>query len=96
MSACRAASIQISYLGTTIAACGLFPPIAVVLAWTGASAGGDIKRGVALAMTIGVGNLGGICSSFIYRTVDSPRFRLGHGTVLVCLMMSYVVFRFSM
>jgi len=76
-----------------IAACGVFPSIAVVLAWAGGSAGGDIKRGVALAMTIGVGNLGGVCSSFIYRTVDSPQFHPGHGTVIGSLIMSYVGFR---
>ena len=81
---------QISYGGTVIAACGVFPSIAVVLAWAGGSAGGDVKRGVALAMTIGVGNLGGICSSFIYRTVDSPQFHPGHGTVIGCMIMSYV------
>ena len=48
-----------SYAGTVIAACGVFPSIAVVLAWTGGNAGGDIKRGVSLAMTIGIANLGG-------------------------------------
>ena len=42
-----------------IAACGVFPSIAVVLAWAGGSAGGDVKRGVAIAMTIGIANLGG-------------------------------------
>ena len=70
----------------------MFPSIAVVLAWAGGSAGGDIKRGVALAMTIGMGNLGGVCSSFIYRAVDSPQFHPGHGTVIGCLLLSYVVF----
>ncbi len=49
----------LSYAGTIIAAIGLFPSIAVVLAWAGGSAGGDIKRGVAIAMTIGIANLGG-------------------------------------
>jgi hypothetical protein len=49
----------VSYAGTMIAACGVFPSIAVVLAWAGGNAGGDVKRGVALAMTIGIANLGG-------------------------------------
>lgn len=78
----------VSYAGTVIAACGVFPSIAVVLAWTGGNAGGDIKRGVALALTIGVANLGGICSSFIYRSRDAPRFYIGHGTVIGCLLLS--------
>ena len=50
----------LSYAGTIIAAIGIFPSIAVVLAWAGGSAGGDIKRGVAIAMTIGIANLGGL------------------------------------
>jgi hypothetical protein len=49
----------VAYAGTVIAACGVFPSIAVVLAWAGGSAGGDVKRGVAIAMTIGIANLGG-------------------------------------
>jgi hypothetical protein len=78
-----------------MAACGVFPSVAVVIAWAGGSAGGDIKRGVALAMMIGVGNLGGVCSSFIYRTVDSPQFHPGHGTVIGCLVMTFVIFRLT-
>ena len=43
-----------------------------------------MRRGVALAMVIGMGNLGGICSSFIY--LKPPRFFLGHGIILGCLV----------
>ena len=49
-------SAQISYGGTVIAACGMSPSIAVILACAGGPARGDIKRGVVLAMTIGEGN----------------------------------------
>ncbi|KIM26839.1 hypothetical protein M408DRAFT_330417 [Serendipita vermifera MAFF 305830] len=79
-----------AYAGTVIAACGVFPSIAVVLAWAGGSAGGDVKRGTAIAMTIGIANLGGICSSFIYRTQDAPAFHIGHGTVIGSLLLSIV------
>ncbi|EUC55076.1 transmembrane protein, putative, partial [Rhizoctonia solani AG-3 Rhs1AP] len=79
-----------SYAGTVIAACGVFPTVAVAIAWAGNNAGGELKRGVVLAMTIGFGNLGGIVSSFIYRTQDSPRFHLGHGVVIGVLCMSWV------
>jgi hypothetical protein len=54
----------VSYAGTFIAASGVFPSIAVVLAWAGGSAGGDIKRGVAIAMTIGIANLGGLVDNW--------------------------------
>jgi hypothetical protein len=95
----------LSYAGMIIAAAGVFPNIPVVLAWTGGNAGGDIKRGVAIAMAIGVANLGGlvdnwsltmleltarfrIFSSFIYRDKDAPRYHIGHGTVIGCLLLA--------
>lgn len=47
------------YAGAVLASAGVFPTIAVDLAWAGGNAGGDLKRGVVLAMVIGLGNLGG-------------------------------------
>ncbi|KAF6740917.1 phthalate transporter [Ephemerocybe angulata] len=72
-----------SYAGAILAATGVYPCVPVTLAWAGSNAGGDMRRGVALAMVIGMGNLGGICSSFIY--IKPPRFFLGHGVIIGCL-----------
>jgi MFS family permease len=47
------------YTAAIIAAMGVYPAVAVNLAWAGGNAGGDMKRGVVIAMVIGVGNLGG-------------------------------------
>lgn len=47
------------YAAAIIAASGVFPTIAVNIAWAGGNAGGDMKRGVVLAMVVGLGNLGG-------------------------------------
>ena len=47
------------YAGVMVAACGLFPGVALALAWAGGNAGGDVKKAVVIAMVIGVGNLGG-------------------------------------
>lgn len=69
-----------AYVGSILAACGVYPCIAVILAWVGSSAGGDTRKGVVYAMVIGLGNLGGICSSFIY--ITPPRFLLGHGIIM--------------
>lgn len=46
-------------IGAIIACLGVYPTIAVNLAWAGGNAGGDAKRGVVIAMVIGIGNLGG-------------------------------------
>ncbi|KAL1743407.1 major facilitator superfamily domain-containing protein [Schizophyllum fasciatum] len=83
-----------SYVGTFLAAAGVFPTIAVNLAWAGSMAGGDIRKGVVIAMVIGVGNLGGICSSFIY--ITPPRFHIGHGTVMGWLGFSILCTVFAM
>lgn len=74
------------YAGAVLAAVGVFPTIAVDLAWAGGNAGGDMKRGVVIAMVIGVGNLGGICSSFVY--IDPPKFRIGHSVISGWLSLS--------
>lgn len=83
-----------SYVGACLAAAGTFPTIPVILAWAGSNAGGDLKRGVVLAMVIGISNLGGICSSFIY--IDPPRFHIGHGTIMGFLSLSIITSLFAM
>ncbi|KAJ8588264.1 MFS general substrate transporter [Rhizopogon salebrosus TDB-379] len=76
-----------SYVGVFLAALGVYPSIPVFLAWVGSNAGGDLKRGVALAIVIGLGSLGGICASFTY--IDPPRFNVGHGTIMGFLSLAY-------
>ncbi|KAG2148656.1 MFS general substrate transporter [Suillus bovinus] len=83
-----------SYTGACLAAIGVYPTIAVDLAWAGSNAGGDLKRGVVIAMVIGLGNLGGICSSFVY--IDPPNFHIGHGTIMGFLFLSILLSLFAM
>jgi cyanate permease len=47
------------YAAAVITASGVFPTSAVLLAWAGGNAGGELKRGVVIAMIVGLGNLGG-------------------------------------
>lgn len=76
------------YTATFIATIGVYPVIAIALAWAGGNAGGDTKRGVVIAMVIGIANLGGVCSSFIY--YDPPHYHHGHGTMLGFLGLSVI------
>ena len=94
------------YAGAVLAAVGVFPTIAVDIAWAGGNAGGDLKRGVVLAMVIGLGNLGGyvfISSSCegqwadpygsicsSFIYIDPPRFHIGHGTMQVAVISYYL------
>jgi len=47
------------YAGAVIAALGVYPTVPVEIAWFSGNSGGDTKRGVVIAMVIGIGNLGG-------------------------------------
>ncbi|KAJ6594269.1 major facilitator superfamily domain-containing protein [Mycena capillaripes] len=82
------------YAGAILSAVGVYPTIAVDLAWAGSIAGGDVRRGVVIAMVIGLGNLGGICSSFIY--ITPPYFHIGHGTIMGWLSLSIILSFFAM
>jgi MFS family permease len=61
----------VGYAGTFLAAMGVYPTIAVDIAWAGGNAGGDMKRGIVLALVVGLGNLGGcVISSFTLIRID--------------------------
>jgi MFS family permease len=47
------------YVAAIIATTGVYPNVAIILTWAGGNAGGDLKRCVAFAIVIGIGNLGG-------------------------------------
>lgn len=84
----------VSYFGTILAAIGVFPTIPVALAWVGSAAGGDVRKGVSIALVIGLSNFGGVCSSFIY--ITPPHFHIGHGTIMGWLSLSILLSLFAM
>ncbi|KAL4802528.1 major facilitator superfamily domain-containing protein [Aspergillus unguis] len=81
----------VKYAGTFFAASGIYPNVPQGVAWNGNNIGGSFKRSVGIAMHVGCGNLGGVLSSFIYRSQDKPRYHIGHGTLIGCLTMSTIL-----
>ncbi|KAL4781220.1 major facilitator superfamily domain-containing protein [Aspergillus varians] len=81
----------VKYAGTFFAASGIYPNVPQGVAWNGNNIGGSFKRSVGIAMHVGCGNLGGVLSSFIYRSQDKPHYRVGHGTLIGCLTMSTIL-----
>ncbi|KAJ7876256.1 MFS general substrate transporter [Mycena leptocephala] len=79
----------VGYAGCIIAAIGIFPGVALVQAWSAGNAGGSLKKAVIFAQLGMFANLGGICSSFVYRTKDTPRFRMGHGVAVGFLCLTF-------
>ncbi|KAL4255960.1 MFS transporter superfamily protein [Pleurotus pulmonarius] len=73
----------LSYFAVYLATCGIYPVIPNTIAWVSNNVEGSYKRSVSLAMTISFGNINGAVSSNVYRDVDKPWYRLGHGLVLM-------------
>jgi hypothetical protein len=81
----------VNYVGLFLAASGMYPLIPVVVSWGANNVGGSLKKGVATAIIVSVGNAGGVVSSFIYPKEDKPRYYKGHG---ICL--AYCVLAFAL
>lgn len=81
----------VSYFGTILAAGGIYPATALVLAWPANNVSGQTKRAIANAMQISIGNLGAVLGTQLYRTETSPRWFLGHGFALGYLVANTVV-----
>lgn len=80
------ASPGVSYAGTFLGACGIYPAISNTISWGSNNVEGVYKRGVVIGIFIGWGNLNGVVSSNIYRSKDTPTYRPGHGVVLAYLL----------
>ncbi|RPA95841.1 MFS general substrate transporter [Choiromyces venosus 120613-1] len=75
-------SAALSYVAVFLGALGIYPCIPNTITWVSNNVEGVYKRGVTLGFVIGWGNLNGVMSSNVYRQVDAPHYRLGHGVVL--------------
>ncbi|KIM80617.1 hypothetical protein PILCRDRAFT_789396 [Piloderma croceum F 1598] len=67
------------YFGTFFVVAGSYAALPGVVSWLGNNLCGQYKRGVGMALHIGIGNFSGAIASNIYRTQDGPRYVLGHG-----------------
>jgi MFS family permease len=76
------------YLACFLITSGIYPNVPQGVAWNANNIGGSVKRGVGIAMHVGFGNLGGAIAGFIYRSQDSPRYLVGHGTLVGTITMS--------
>jgi len=77
------ASSGVKYFGTFFCVAGSYAPFPGVVAWLGNNLSGQYKRGVGMAVHIGIGNFAGAIASNIFRTQDAPRYILGHALELM-------------
>lgn len=92
---------KVLYGAMILAASGAYATIPCVVAWGANNVTGKYKRAIALAIQIGIGNLGGAIGSNLFRAQDAPRYKLGHCmeimftglgiciTCILCLLYAY-------
>ncbi|KAI0804538.1 MFS general substrate transporter [Irpex lacteus] len=83
-------SIGVKYFGTFFCVAGSYAAFPGVVAWLGNNLAGQYKRGVGMALHIGIGNFAGAIASNIYRSQDAPRYILGHGLELMFVGIGYI------
>ncbi|KXN86764.1 hypothetical protein AN958_09624 [Leucoagaricus sp. SymC.cos] len=80
----------VKYFGTFWVVAGSYAAFPGVVAWLGNNLAGQYKRGIGMAMHIGIGNFSGAIASNIYRSRDSPRFIIGHGVELMFVGIGFI------
>jgi len=78
------------YFGTFFCVAGSYASFPGVVAWLGNNLSGQYKRGVGMALHIGIGNFAGAIASNIFRTQDAPRYILGHGLELMFVGIGFI------
>ncbi|BGP57171.1 hypothetical protein JCM8202v2_004811 [Rhodotorula sphaerocarpa] len=72
----------VKYMGIFLIAMGSYGGLPTCVTWCSNNLSGQGKRAFGSAFQIGIGNLGALASSNVYRKQDSPHYYLGHGVIL--------------
>lgn len=74
------------FIGSGFVLGGIYPAVAIILAWQVENISGQTKRAVGCGIVITVTQaVGTMVGTFVYRPKDAPRYYLGHGAALVYL-----------
>ncbi|CEI70711.1 unnamed protein product [Fusarium venenatum] len=65
------------YAGVWLAACGIFPALAMNITWLLNNQGGDSKKGAGLAISLTIGQCSSLISSTVFPKEDAPYFTTG-------------------
>ena len=78
----RSVPVGARYFALYLITCGGYIAQPVTIVWLNNNVSGHYKRGVAMAMQIGLGNSGGIIASNIFITDQAPYYPVGFGVSL--------------
>jgi len=80
---------KVKYGMTFLMATGMYASVPPVLVWNSNNSAGHYERATTSALQLMIGNSGGFVATFIYPTVDGPRFHRGHTVILGLLTTSW-------
>ncbi|KAG6810176.1 hypothetical protein H0H92_013014 [Tricholoma furcatifolium] len=80
----------VKYFGTYFVVAGSYAALPGIIAWLSNNLAGQYKRGVGMALQIGIGNFGGAIACNIYRARDAPRYIFGHCIELMFLCIGFI------
>jgi len=81
----------VQYFGMFLCTAGSYGGFPGVVAWLGTDLVPSYKRGVGIAIQIGIGNFAGAIASSVYRAKDEPRYILGHAVEIGFLVMGLIM-----
>ncbi|KAF3765596.1 MFS general substrate transporter [Cryphonectria parasitica EP155] len=76
----QAEHIPACYFALCLACMGIYPIPPTVNAWLISNTAPQTKRAMAIGYFVGLGNIGGIFGSFIYRQSEAPKYPSGYAT----------------
>ncbi|CCH41671.1 putative transporter [Wickerhamomyces ciferrii] len=74
--------------GVFILTVGAFAGPGLNLSWLNNNTAGDLKRATSVGIQLSIGNISGVVIGQIYRSNDSPKYTLGHGFSLGCIIVA--------
>ncbi|KAI0922612.1 hypothetical protein AcW1_002787 [Taiwanofungus camphoratus] len=83
-------AVGVKYFGTFFCVGGSYAAFPGLVAWLGNNLAGQYKRGIGMALHIGIGNFGGAIASNIYLAKDEPRYILGHAIELMFIGIGFI------
>lgn len=94
-------STTVRYLGAMIAVAGITSNIPATMAYQANNIRGQWKRAFCSATLVGMGGIGGIAGSLIFRSQDAPEYKWGFVgtivsvvvTIVTCAVLSLVFWR---
>lgn len=72
-----AENVTVRYIGCFFTASGLYSAMPIVVCWASLNWSSHSRKMVGTAWQIGIGNMGGLISSFIFLNKDAPRYITG-------------------